>query len=120
MYDFPIQDNTRVFYQDSLTKDIDRLNYLSHTIHLQNEYPNFDIVYDGYSLKIEEIIKGLRGFHYTEEEINIAIKALSEVQDDLHTLIDDRDFSGENKQDREKILDVLNHFIESLTVLEKY
>jgi hypothetical protein len=119
-YEFPIQDDVRMYYQDAMDIDIQRIYHIGHTIEQINEYSNFRGINKNYISKIEEIMKGLRGFHYTQKEMDIATEALSEVQRELYSLIKNRDISLENEATREKVLTILDQFIEDLSVLEKY
>ncbi|WP_421378240.1 hypothetical protein ACOJQI_12470 [Bacillus salacetis] len=119
-YDFPIGDDMRVYYQDALDNDIQRLNHVGHTIQQLNEYPNFIGINKDYIARIEEIMKGLRGFKYSDQEKNSAIEALNKVQSELYSLLESRDFSVEKETDREKVLAALEQFIEELSVLKRY
>ena len=119
-YEFPVKGDQRVYYQDAIDNDIQRLQHLGSTIQQLNEFPNFMMINENYFSEMEKLLKGIRGFRYTEEEKAIAIEALSDVRSDLYSLMDREDFSVDKKADREEVLAVLEHFIEKLSVLEKY
>ncbi|WP_456274815.1 hypothetical protein [Bacillus sp. AK031] len=119
-YEFPVQDDVRIYYQDALDNDIQRLHHLGHTIQQINEYSNFMILNKNYLSEIENVLKGLRGFQYTEDEKSVAIDALTDVRSKLYSLMERRDFSVEDEADREEVLLVLGDFIEKLAVLERY
>lgn len=119
-YEFPVKDEKRMYYQDAIDNDIQRLHHLGNTIQYLNEYPDFLVINENYFSRIEKILKGLRGFQYTEEEKDIAIDALSAFRSELFSVMDSRDFSVENKANREEVLVLLDEFIDKLAVLEKY
>ncbi|EDL66590.1 hypothetical protein [Bacillus sp. SG-1] len=119
-YEFPIEDEKRIYYQDALDNDIQRLHHLGNTIQHLNEFTDFLMINENYFSRIEKVLKGLKGFQYTETEKHIAIQALSDSRRELYSLMDIREFSVEDKADREEVLNLLDEFIDRLAVLERY
>lgn len=119
-YEFPVKDEKRMYYQDAIDNDIQRLHHLGNTIQGLNEFPDFLIINEKYFSRIEKVLKGLKGFQYTEEEKIIAIEALSDFRSELFSVMDSREFSVENKANREEVLTLLDQLIDQLAVLEKY
>ncbi|MGM0845704.1 MAG: hypothetical protein ACQEUT_12060 [Bacillota bacterium] len=118
-YEFPVEDNLDAYYKDAITKDIQRIRHIGRTFRQLNnsEFMSFN---ENYFNEIENIFKELRGFRYSDEEKDIAVEALSEVQSDLHSLLNEKDFSVKNTKDREQVLDILKDFIEKLDVMRRY
>jgi hypothetical protein len=118
LYEFPIQDDKKSYYHDALDKDIQRLDHLDHTIRQLNDYPDFMVVSDDLG-ELVTLVKGLKGFKYTEEEKRTAIEALSEAKSRLYSLLEKDEFSLEVKADREAMMDILDNMVENLSVLKK-
>ncbi|RIW37377.1 hypothetical protein D3H55_04915 [Bacillus salacetis] len=118
-YQFPIDEDKENYYQDALDNDIQRLDHLGHSIQQLNDYPDFRIVNQSFG-ELENIVKGLKGFQYTEAEKNSATEALSKTQSELYALLEKDEFTVELEEDRAELLTILDNLVKNLSVLKKY
>ncbi len=120
LYSFPIEDEKRPYFQDSLNKDIIHLHQVAESIQRLNVHSNFAVLYEDYLANIEELIKSIRGFQYTQAEIDTAIMVMHSTRADLNVLVEDRNFSVSDKEHREAVLEILNHFNQQISGLKKF
>ncbi|MFZ3590014.1 hypothetical protein ACOI1C_12215 [Bacillus sp. DJP31] len=104
---------------DSIGKDHIRFNHYWHTTSNMNNYPNFNITFEEYGMQIENTLKELRGFQYTEEEVNITIQALNHTSDELYRLVDNREFNIEKEADRRQVLETLKPLAEKMAEIDR-
>lgn len=118
-YDFPISDEVKTYYQDSLKKDHHHFNYHWHQVYNTSNYLDFNPYFEKYSIQIEDVLNQLNGLEYSDAEKKLASDAFKHASGELYTLVTHKEFSFENVENQEEILHILKQLAERLAVLDK-
>ncbi|KAA0546996.1 hypothetical protein FZW96_13505 [Bacillus sp. BGMRC 2118] len=118
-YEFPINQEVKNYFQDSLKKDYHHFHYHWHSVHSNTEDPYIRTTIEEYSIEIESVLKQLSGMEYTEEEKKLAMEAFHSASEELYTLIEHQDFNLENVKDKEGLIKLFKQLAKRLEVLDR-
>jgi hypothetical protein len=116
LYDYPLSEDDKVYYQHALTTEIMRLEQLTNTLNSVTFYPNS--THDGTLNEVQQVLRNLRGYTYTDEEMDYAKAIVKETGEALDRLVYN-EFDIEDEKDRKNLLTILNRFIEKSGPLER-